>query len=399
MRSSTTQRYTKTDRFLWLVTFLYLIVSNTINRSGTVFFGFAFLVLLFSNFKLKFYKYHIFTLQFCLYCYATTFWALNGRYTITVCNGIFLTLICLFIFYEYWKDIQDINILLKIIMWAGFFVVMYTYYYYGVEDIVTAEGEDRLGNEFNNVNIIAQMTATTLIINFYFRLFVKKDWSILIWIPCLMIIAATQSRKAFVMLIMGTFILYYYKQKMLKRSDMLLPLTKILAFVLLGIIILVVLGHTSVFSGMYKRMGGLIAYLTGGDDVDASSMVRNTYFEIGWRQFLQAPFVGFGINNSMIFLAQQTGHATYLHNNFIELACCGGIVAVISYYSMFLYILTKEFKYIKLDTSAILIVTWILIRLVTDWGAVSYCSRATYFYLMLYFIHLDHMKKKYPHIR
>ena len=399
MRSYTSQRYTKTDRFLWLVTFLYLIISNTINGSGTILFGFAFLVMLLSNFKMKFYKYHIFTLQFCLYCYATTFWALNGRYTIVICNTIFLTLLCLFVFYEYWKDVQDIHILLKIIMWAGFFVVLYTYYYYGVEDIVTAEGEDRLGNEFNNVNTIAMMTATTLIINYYFRLFVKKDWSVLIWIPCLMIIAATQCRKAFVMLIMGVFILYYYKQKMEKRSDMLLPLSKILAFVLLGIIILVVLGHTNVFSGLYNRMGGLISSLTGGEDIDASSHVRNTYLEIGWRQFLQTPFVGIGMNNSMILLSQQTGHATYLHNNYIELASCGGIIAVISYYSIFVYILSKEIKYIKLDSSAILIATWILIKFVTDWGAVSYCSRATFFHLMLFFIHLDLMKKKFPHIR
>ena len=399
MRSNITQRFNKSDRFIWLVTFLYLIVSNTINGSGTVLFGFTFLVLLFSNFKLKFYKYHIFTLQFCLYCYATTFWAFNGRYTISVCNAIFMTLICLFVFYEYWKDVQDIHILLRIIMWAGFFVVIYTYYYYGVEDIVTAEGEDRLGNEFNNVNTIAMMTAITLIINFYLRLYVKKDWSVLIWIPCLLIIGATQCRKAFVMLIMGIFILYYYKQKMERKGDMLLPITKILVFVLIGIVILLVLGHTNVFSGLYNRMGGLISSVTGGEDIDASSQVRNTFFEIGWRQFLQNPIVGIGMNNSMIILSQQTGRVTYLHNNYIEIASSGGIIGLISYYSMFVYLLSKEIKYIRLDSSAVLIVTWILIRFVTDWGAVSYSSRTTYLYLMVFFIHLDNMKKKYPRIR
>ena len=399
MRSYTTQRYTKTDRFIWLVTFVFLIVSNTIAGSGTALFGFTLLVMLFSNFKLKFYKYHIFTLQFCLYCYATTFWALNGRYTIPVCNSIFLTLICLYVFYEYWKDIQDIHILLKIIMWSGVFIVMYTYYFYGFEDIVTAEEKGRLENDFNNVNTIAMITAVSLIINFYFRLFVKKDWSIVIWIPCLMIIGATQCRKAFVMLVMGMFILYYYKQKKERRGDMLLPLSKILAFVVLGIIVLVVLGKANVFSGLYNRMSGLISYLTGGEDVDASSMVRNMYFDIGWKQFLQTPFVGVGMNNSMILLSQQAGHATYLHNNYIELAACGGIIGVISYYSMFVYILFWELKYVKLDSSATLIIAWILIRLVVDWGAVSYCSRTTFLYLMVFFIHLDNMKKKYPHIR
>ena len=399
MRSRTIQRYTRTDKFIWLVTLLYLVVSNTLIGGGRVLFAFAGTVLLFTNFKLRIYKYHLFTLQFVIYCYATTFWALNGRYTIPICNSMFLTLMCLFIFYEYWKDIKDIHILLKIIMWAGLFVVVYTYYFYGVEDIVTADGGTRLGNEFNNVNVIAMMTATTLIINFYFMLFVKKDWSILIWLPCLFIIGATQCRKAFVMLVMGMFLMYYYKQRMKKNGDMLLPLTKVFVFVLIGFLILFILGHNGIFSGLYTRMGGMISALTGGEDVDASSMVRNIYNEIGWKQFLKTPIVGIGINNSMILLAQQVNHATYLHNNYIELLTCGGVIGLISYYSIFVYLLYQEQKYIKLESSAFLIVTWLLIIFVIDWGVVSYVNRMNYFYLMMFFIHLDHLKKKYPHIK
>ena len=398
MRSSTNQRYTLTDRFIWIVTFAYLVIANTINSTGAILFGFTLLVLVLTNFKLTIYKYHIFTLQFCLYCYFTMFWALNGRYSIAIANTIFQTLMCLFVFYEYWKNIKDINILLKIQMWAGFAVVMYTYFYYGVEDIVTAEGEDRLGNEFNNVNVVAMMTALTLIINFYFMLYVKKSWSVIIWIPCLIIIGATQCRKAFVMLIIGMFMLFYFKQRKKAKGDMLLPLLKISLFILIGIVILIILGKTNTFSGLFTRMEGLISSVTGGEDVDASSMVRNNYLNIGWRQFLEKPLFGIGMNNSKILLSMEAGHRTYLHNNYIELMASGGIVGLVSYYSMFIYLLLKEKKYISLDSTAILIFTWILIRFVTDWGAVSYCNKSTYFYLLIFFIHLDHMKKKYPHI-
>ena len=399
MRPNTSQRYTRTDRFIWLVTLIYLVVSNTLLKGGTVLFAFAGLVLLFTNFKLKIYKFHIFTLLFNLYCYTTTFWALNGRYTLPVCNSIFLTLLCLFVFYEYWKDVKDINILLKIIMWAGFFVVMYTYFFYGIADIVSADEADRLGNEFNNINTIAMMTAITLIINFYFMMFVKKDWSALIWIPCILIIGATQCRKAFVMLIMGVFLLYYYKQRIGKKGDLLLPLTKVSAFVLAGFIILYIFGNNGIFTGLYNRMSGFFSSLFGGEDVDASTMVRNVYNNIGWKQFLKTPIAGIGINNSMIILSQQTGKATYLHNNYIELLVCGGIIGLISYYSIFIYLLFQELKYIKLESSAFLIFTWILIRFVIDWGLVSYSNRTTYFYLMLFFIHLDNMKRKYPRIK
>ena len=400
MRSRTTQRYTATDKFIWIVTFAYLFVSNTINTTGAVLFGFTLLVLIFTNFKLKFYKYHIFTLQFCLYCYTTMFWALNGRYSIEVANTIFQTLVCLFVFYEYWKNIPDINILLKVLMWAGFAVVIYTYFYYGVEEIVTAEEEgERLENTFNNVNTIAMLTAIVLIIHCYLFMFVKKDWSVVIWLPCLFIIGVTQSRKAFVMIVLGIFLLYYFKQRKKARGDMFVPLLKIMLFVVFGIMVLIILGKTESFAGLYTRMEGLFSSLTGGEDIDASAELRNVYNDVGWRKFLEKPICGWGMNNSRILLSREVGHITYMHNNYIELLSCGGILGLISYYSMYVYLLFKELKYIRIDNSAILIFTWILIRMVIDWGVVAYSTKPAYFYLMIFFIHLDNMRIKYPHIK
>ena len=397
--NSKPQKYTQTDKFLWIVTFAYLVVLYVIGRKPMVTIGFTLLVLIASNFKFTIYKYHIFTLQFCLYCYATTFWALNGRYTISATNDIFITLMSLFVFYEYWKNVRDINILLKIIMWAGVIVVIYTYYYYGVSNIVSSENEARLQNKFNNVNTIAMLTAIVLIINYYFMLFVKKDWSALIWIPCLMIISATQSRKAIVMLIIGVFFLYFFKQRKEARNHLFHSYTKIFFFSVIFILIIAILSQTSMFSGLADRMRGLIASVTGEGKEDASAMLRRLYREEAWKQFYQTPIVGCGINNSIIFLSRNLGHMTYTHCNYAELAACGGIIGLISYYSIFAYILFNELKYIKIESSAVLIVTWIMTKLVMDWGAVSYNSHSTYFYLMLYFIHLDNMKRKYPRIK
>lgn len=400
MRSNTSQKFTSTDKFLWFVTFAFLVSINIIGEKPIVLVGFSLLMLLFSNFKLTINKYHIFTLQFCLYCYATLFWAMNGYYTIRISKTIFFSLIALFIYYEYWKNIKDINILLKIIMWAGFVVVVYTYFYYGVEDIISSEEDGaRMQNAFNNVNTIAMLTAIVLMLNYYFFLFVKKDWTIVIWLPCLFIIGATQSRKAFVMLVLGIFFLYYFKQRRNAKGDSLLPTMKIAAFTITGIFTLIILSQTSMFSGLADRMNGLIASLTGEGKEDASSYLRRIYREAAWRQFHKTPFFGCGINNSLLFLHEEYGKSTYTHCNYAELAACGGIVGLISYYSMYLYLLFKELKYIKLDSSAVLIVTWLLIRLMTDWGAVTYYTLTNYFYLMLFFIHLDNMKRKYPQVR
>lgn len=394
------QRYTKSDYFIWFVTFLFFVTSNISDASGPIMFATTLLVLVASNFKLVFYKFHVFTLLFCLYSYATTFWALNGRFTISVSNSIFQTLVCLFVFYSYWKDIRNIRILLKIFMYGGFVVIIYTYYFYGVTSVFDAQSEHRLDNAFSNVNTISMLAALIVMIDYYFYLFVKKSWwNILLVIPCIIIISATQSRKGLVVLVMSVFILYYYKQMRSRKKDDALPYIKIFSFILIGVVALLILAQTRYFSGLSHRMDGLIASVTGEGQMDASSYMRMLYRNAGWEQFKETPFLGVGMNNSIIVNSRATGHATYLHSNYIELLCNGGIFALILFYAPLLYILFNELKYVKKDSTAVLIATWIMIRLVTDWGAVSYVSKMSYFYLMIFFIHLDNLKRKYPEIK
>ena len=93
------------------------------------------------------------------------------------------------------------------------------------------------------------------------------------------------------------------------------------------------------------------------------------------------------------------GKSAYLHCNYAEMAADGGVLGLISYYIMFLYVLFKEIKFSKFDNSAVLVITLIIIRLISDWGSVSYYNKLTYFYLMIYYLHLNTMRKRYPQIK
>lgn len=357
------------------------------------------LVLVMTNYKMEVHRYHLFVLQFCLYCYATTFWALNGYYCIEKGNTIFYFLIIMSIFYSYYRKYDDLTIVIKVIMWAGYFVVFYSYFFYGVDKLVLMDtSTGRIQNAFMNVNVLGMLAALVVIFHLYFSMFEKFSRTVFLIIPAIIVIAATESRKAIVMVILGILLLYYFKMRSGPRNN-LLPYLKfaISGIFLLGIII--ALASTGMFSGAAERMNGFLASITGEGEVDSSTSARELYRQVGWNQMRETPWLGIGMGCPWMLAARQINRAAYLHCNYAEVGCGGGIVGLFSYYIMYLYVLAKEYKYLKYERLSALIFLWIMIKFVTDWGAVSYYSKINLFYLMIYYLHIDLMKKKYPNIK
>ena len=179
-----------------------------------------------------------------------------------------------------------------------------------------------------------------------------------------------------------------------------LPIIKFLAAGVVIAILVESLAHTGLFSGASERVQGLIASITGEGEVDSSTSLREYYRQVGWDQFLKTPIAGIGINNSSVLLSMVgSDHITYLHCNYAELAACGGLLGLISYYSIHIYLMVNELKYIKIDKSAIFFVIWLFLMLTTDWGAVSYYTKRNLFNLMVFFLHIQQMRQRHPHIR
>ena len=305
----------------------------------------------------------------------TTFWALNGKMSIDSGNTIFRTLMITSVLYSFYAVTpNNVRILTKIVMWGGYTIVIYTYFFYGVDRIVSMdEGSGRITNRFNNVNTIGMLAAIAIIIHAYYSMFEKFSKTIFLAIPALFVIGATQSRKAIIELVMGIVLLYFFKSIRGPKNN-LLPIAKFL-FAMVTILLLLI-------------------YL-GEGEVDVSTELRDEYRRIGWQNFLENPIFGIGIGNSPIALTREGFKHTYTHNNIVEMLCCGGIVGFISYYSIFFYLLSQEMKFLKKDKLATLYLVWIICIIATDWGAVRYFHKDTYFILMIFFLHVDEMKKKY----
>ena len=395
-------QYSLQERAVIIATFcLYvnLYVLESTQYGAPIALGLAIFVIGISNLRFTFAPYHLFFLQFILYCYATTFWALNGYYTLTIANGMAQSLLVMSVFYSAFSPMKNnVNILIKTILCAGYLVIFYSYFFYGFDRIISLS-ETRIRNSFVNVNVLGMMAALIVTFHTYIHLFEKHRKDILLVIPAIIIIVATQSRKAIFMVIMGPLLLYWFKSRTGLRKN-LLPMIRFIIIGFVAVALLDLLVNAGIFSGAYERFMGYVNSLTGEGEVDSSTSLRAYYRQVGWDQFMQTPLFGIGINNSPILLSKVgSEHRTYLHCNYAELAACGGIVGLISYYSIHIYLLIKIIKYVKIEPSAILFLVWLILILATDWGAVTYYNKVTYFNFILFFLHVQQMKQRHPEIK
>ena len=102
------------------------------------------------------------------------------------------------------------------------------------------------------------------------------------------------------------------------------------------------------------------------------------------------PILGVGIGNARYYCSM--GY-TYLHNNYVELLACGGIVGFIIYYMPYMYLISQFYKNrAYLNEYSIMILFILSGVIMMDYGSVSYYSKSTYFFLMVCFLHLNNLK-------
>ena len=132
---------------------------------------------------------------------------------------------------------------------------------------------------------------------------------------------------------------------------------------------------------------------TGGD---SSAIVRMALVDIGWDLFHQSPIIGVGVNNPAVYTYSIFGRENYyLHNNYIELLAGTGIIGVVTYYSMYVYLVYNMIRYHDFHSNEYVMVFILLMsQLVMDMGLVSYESKSTYFYMMLFYMEVQILRSR-----
>lgn len=343
---------------------------------------------------LRFDMYVVIYFVFIAYVLLTALWAKSAMSTITMARTLFRTFICAYIVYLYFVKEEDVSRLLRILMWAGYVVAIYSLMFYGVDELLKAGTDSslRADNEFANVNSIAMCCALSCMIqaNEFFEK--RNRWTCVFLIPVLIVIGATQSRKALLFLIVGVFSAFIVKNQ---NESFVKKLGKIIIGCVVAVLIIYGLLQLEIFSGIKQRMQTMFNSFTGNGKADGSSLTREKMIEIGWKEFTEHPIGGIGIANSYFITDKYLGIKTYLHNNFVELLSSGGVFAFIFYYAIYVYLFYNLWKYRNADKKqTMFFAIWLLIMLALDYGSVSYYSKVQNFYLMIHFVNIQNLKKK-----
>lgn len=331
-----------------------------------------------------------------VYTFLSSIWAEKASDSTTMARTLIELLMMTWILYNcYHGNDHSVSDILSVVKWSSYVIVIYSILFYGIENLMMmAAAETRLDNTYANVNTIGMFAAIGILIQIDEILYVKK-WktSALLCLPSLFMLAMTQSRKAFVVVLVGTILCLVMRN--INSKDFRRNIVNVTAVLVVGSVLLYVIFSHPIFAGMLYRMERWLGSLGGTVRVDRSTLMRNEMIRIGWEQFLKSPLVGMGINNPHLLSAAQLGKDAYLHNNFIELLAGGGIIGFSIYYSMYVYLIANFWKYRKHQNREYVICFVIMIvLLMMDWGMVSYYQKMRYIYLLLYFLEVEVLKKK-----
>ena len=388
--------------FITLVMFVALYLFDNGSWGNYVFGGCAALVFLVGvvlgrkTTSIVVRPFYIFILCFSIYCLSSYLWAWEPSAALDQAKRMFLILLCFAMVYLYYEKQDNIDALLDCIMWGGYVVSIYAIFAFGgvesVFSMLIAGHRPNAEETFINVNVLGMLGAVAGIIQIYKMVNEKKFLSSVLLIPTIIIIALTQSKKAILMLIIGAVLIAVSRGVTAGKGFKILK-------VAIALLIVFVVGYyvinLEIFSGLRDRFNDMFSTMSGEDQTEGTSTwERMKFIEIGMAQFWDTPILGVGIGSSKALLLQKYGEYTYLHNNYVELLACGGIVGFAIHYSMYVYLLYNLIKYRRYDVQrADFCIILIIVLLVTDYGFVSYNVKSQYFYLATFFIQVDLLKR------
>lgn len=392
------------EKVIWLMT-TFLVASFSIFDNNAyislIIAAITVLILLLDSFtnnhkiSIKLSKFHLWGFGFAAYCLLSSLWAVNPGYSFSKGLTIIQIIVCMSVLYNhYCKDFQ-LKPLLSILEYSGYMIALYYISFFGLSSIKSSLFlGSRMEDAFANANTIGMSCAISFIISVYFLLYVSKKHIIKFPFMALLltIVAATASRKALVIVVLGVLFLFLFKYR---SKDILKTFFRWLFISGSLIVLFFLILSFPIFDGLNHRMEGLIAAIMGNGIIDNSTYLRQQFIKIGLEQFLETPFFGIGIDNARLLLLQHFGYTTYLHNNYVELLASGGIVGASLFYSIYAYIIYKlKSNWKNYSSEKIAVLLLIFLMLAMDFGAVSYYSKSTYFYIMMFFLFIKYNTRR-----
>ena len=337
-----------------------------------------------------------FGLAFALYAACSGLWALSMSDSITMSKTLLSIVLCYYPIYAYYRDYGKTEDLVSAVKWGGIVSSIYAIQFYGLRNIMLAgqAANTRLESRFANVNTLGLFAAVVIMLQCWQLLYGKgKKWEVVGCIPAVLVLSASQGRKAFLFAVLAVVMLLLLKNA--NQKKIINSIIAVFASILVIAVLFYALSKVEMFAGVLERLQRMLNAYTGAGRVDSSTAVRNEMIKFGIEWWMKSPIVGVGIANPHILAGWYLNFDAYLHNNYAELLCGGGIIGICLFYAQHIYCIVHLYRLRGADRAVYsLMITWILLKLVMDYGMVSYYSKVDYFYLMLIFLSLEEMKRK-----
>ena len=318
---------------------------------------------------------------FVTFSFCSVLWAVNGDYVISKTT----TMIQLFVFFvlmiNTFYEEKKVDHILNAMLFAGLCLSVYSLYIYRFDTVLLSMvGGQRLGGVISQENTFGMLLATTVVLCAYYLIFEGKRVMIVLAILPFLMSISSGSRKAVIIILVGIIALFFVKYGFKKLHK----------FIIVAIVLLALSNYLiqlPMFYTINLRWEGMINMLNGSGVVEESAALRLSLIQQGLEWFKESPIIGHGLANFRVLSMNSFGIEVYAHNNFIELLVGLGIIGFAIYYSMYAYILIKLWPQArKKNTEVIAIYILLLIRLIMDYGSVSYDSKIVWVYLALGFI-------------
>lgn len=332
-------------------------------------------------------------LIFITYVVMSSVWAIDRGEPIKKGITLCLILFSLYPIYLYYHDNKKTYELLSALKWAGFFVAFYSIIVFGYDNLAKyAESQfSRLEEAFANVNGIALTVALSNLITFWDLINKRNKWQVLLTLPCFLVLFATQSRKAFTLIIVGTLFIMILNN--LSSNNKKPPIFSIAFGIMIIVVVIIILSKVEAFHGVFERVERMIYSYTGGGKADSSAIMRNRLVEVGIEKWKEAPFFGIGFSCSHYIALREVGIDMYLHNNYAEILSGGGLFGLIAYYWIYAYqfinIIIKRRNNNELSS---FLLSWLILIVIMDYGMVSYYSKKQWLYILVLCVGTQELK-------
>lgn len=263
---------------------------------------------------------------------------------------------------------DGMNRLLKIIVWAATFDVLYMFVNTPFDEWFS--GFFGMALTGQNASAIGMIMTVTTMITAYFAYYCKQRKYYLFLVLQLAAAVLTSSRKTVISICIGFMLLIFLKDKSVK-----LLFRVLFCLVAVAMLFYAIMNIPQLYLAIGQRFESMFNYLTE-TDVDNSMYMRRLFIRYAKEFFLEHPLLGNGPSSFSLRIIEITGERDYAHNNYYEVLVSFGLVGFALYYGMYVYITAKLIKavFVSENSMAKLFLTIMIVTYICEYGIVLYYS-------------------------